>query len=763
MGRSDHSRNPRRRVSPSVVLIAAAALLAGAPGRLDALDAVISQSFRTATATGWSISGNSALTSGAPDTAGAGWLRLTPAATSQLGSAIYDTAFSTTDGAQVIFTYATYGGGPVSGAGIAFYLIDGSTATPTAGNASAGLGYSGVSGAAGVTGGYLGVGLDELGDFATAAAGSCTGGCPSRLPNAITIRGSGSLETGFNSFRAPTESTIKTTDRAGAKRVRITVLPTFRTPPSKPYVDIIVDVDSGSGFVNVISSDRISWWTGQDNLPATFKMGLSATTSAANINIHEIRDLTVTGARASAVVLGSSANPSGPGQKVTFTATVSGASGTATGSVTFKDGTTVLDTISLASGVATLDTSTLSLGDHPITATYSGDGVYAGSVSDAVTQVVTDAPTAWSMNPTAGPVAGGTKVTISGSGFLTGATVAFGANLGTVTSLSSSSITVTAPAAAAASTVTVKVSNSGTSYVNLAQGYTYNPPGCWPDTGGSNDRMVGPCHPAVAGDPRDPSSTPIGLGNPSTNTVTVPPLWESSTPADSTIVFFQGTPPSPKATGRGASAPSPASGPAGSDGAYRRNTATGSFDLVLFQGAPGKATGGGPSALTVAAPSVVTTSYSNGTLVWATTLKFASSTGNGVWDRIQKVGGVEFDLPIVTLDVNGDGKADYASLPWGAIGPLLGGFIGGGGPPTQTPQIWMPLADTDGDGFGDAVVFDPTGSGHPSSFIPKSPAILPPVDERGLVDVPALGEWGLFALALSLGAAGWLALRRTIG
>ena len=736
-------------------VVCVAALLAGAPGRLEAL-VVMSESFRNAAATGWTLLGNATLTSGAPDVSGSGWLRLTSASTDQAGSAIYGTSFSSSDGAQITFSYATYGG---TGAdGISFYLIDGSTATPTVGAPGGGLGYSRTTSPSvrdGVTGGYLGVGLDEYGNFASTAVGDCNPSCPGLSPNYVTVRGSGNLSTGFN-YLTQQPLTIGTASRAGAKRVRITVSP-------GPTVTITVAVDSGSGFVNVISNFNVSGATSQGALPATFKMGLSASTGGST-NYHEIRDLNLNGARASNTALVSSVNPSTAGQTVTFTATVTGASGTPTGTVTFMDGTTSLGTGTLnGAGVATLDTSTLTVGPHSVTATFAGDGIYASSLSTAVSQSVSNAaPTAWSMNPTAGPVAGGTSVTISGTGFVTGATVAFGAKTATVTSLSPTSITVTAPSAASASTVTVKVTNPDTQSVSLSQGYSYNPGGCWPETGGSNSRMVSPCHPAVAGDPRDPNATPIALGSPDPNTVTVPPLWQSSNPADSTIVFFQGAPPSPKATGPGASAPSPAV-PSGSDGAYRRNAATGSFDLVLFQGISGAKTGGGASTLTASAPAFVTTSYSNGTLVWATTLKYASSKGNGVWDRLQKVGGVEFDLPIVTLDVNGDGKADYASLPWGAIGPLLGGFIGGGGPPTQTPQIWMPLADTDGDGFGDAVVFDPTGSGHPSSFIPKSPAILPPVDERGLVDVPALGEWGLFALALSLGAAGWLALRRTIG
>jgi hypothetical protein len=82
-------------------------------------------------------------------------------------------------------------------------------------------------------------------------------------------------------------------------------------------------------------------------------------------------------------VVSSSANPSAPGQSVTFKATVSGP-GTPTGTVTFSDGTTVLGRATLsgaASGVATasFSSSSLTVGSHTITAAYGGDANFAGS------------------------------------------------------------------------------------------------------------------------------------------------------------------------------------------------------------------------------------------------------------------------------------------------------------------------------------------------------------------------------------------------
>jgi len=66
------------------------------------------------------------------------------------------------------------------------------------------------------------------------------------------------------------------------------------------------------------------------------------------------------------------------GSTVTFTATVTGGG---TGTVIFKDGSTVLGSGTLSSGVATFATNTLALGNHLITARYEGDSTFAGIVS----------------------------------------------------------------------------------------------------------------------------------------------------------------------------------------------------------------------------------------------------------------------------------------------------------------------------------------------------------------------------------------------
>ncbi len=90
-----------------------------------------------------------------------------------------------------------------------------------------------------------------------------------------------------------------------------------------------------------------------------------------------------------ATTLRSSRNPSVSGERVTFRARVTSSSGTPSGTVTFRDGTTVLGQSTLSDGRATLTLSTLSVGRHKITARYNGNAVYAPDVSRVLLQTVT--------------------------------------------------------------------------------------------------------------------------------------------------------------------------------------------------------------------------------------------------------------------------------------------------------------------------------------------------------------------------------------
>ncbi|MCZ4497800.1 MAG: hypothetical protein JWQ74_353 [Marmoricola sp.] len=93
----------------------------------------------------------------------------------------------------------------------------------------------------------------------------------------------------------------------------------------------------------------------------------------------------------------SSANPAVFGDTVTFIATVGSSTGSPTGTVTFKEGSTVLGTAPVATNggarQASLAVPGLHAGAHGITAVYSGDVSFGTSTSAAYSQSITKAPT----------------------------------------------------------------------------------------------------------------------------------------------------------------------------------------------------------------------------------------------------------------------------------------------------------------------------------------------------------------------------------
>jgi hypothetical protein len=107
-------------------------------------------------------------------------------------------------------------------------------------------------------------------------------------------------------------------------------------------------------------------------------------------NAPQAANLTGTGeTNTTSTKLSANPNPVVVGHTLTLTAHVTPTfKGTPSGTVTFYDGTTVLGSVALSAGVAQLTTSSLTAGTHTLTAVYSGDAVFTGSTSPAVTEQV---------------------------------------------------------------------------------------------------------------------------------------------------------------------------------------------------------------------------------------------------------------------------------------------------------------------------------------------------------------------------------------
>jgi len=90
------------------------------------------------------------------------------------------------------------------------------------------------------------------------------------------------------------------------------------------------------------------------------------------------------------ITVTASPNPQFVQDAVTFTATLSSPGTAPSGTVNFVDGTTVIGSGTISSGVASFTTSVLASGSHSVTAVYTGDSNYGTATSTAVVEVVDD-------------------------------------------------------------------------------------------------------------------------------------------------------------------------------------------------------------------------------------------------------------------------------------------------------------------------------------------------------------------------------------
>lgn len=194
---------------------------------------------------------------------------------------------------QVQFKYYAYNG---SGAdGVAVVLSDASV-TPQPGAFGGPLGYGTRGDAAnpGFAGGWLGVGIDEFGNFSTEGGP----GGPGQRPDSVAIRGSGgsNYTSGYRYIAGtaaglnPGVDSASSTSAAPGHTYRITLDGRFSNEAR-----VTVERDTGSGFVvlpNLNAVNVLAAANQQAALPNDFYLSLTGSTGGST-NIHELDDLQV--------------------------------------------------------------------------------------------------------------------------------------------------------------------------------------------------------------------------------------------------------------------------------------------------------------------------------------------------------------------------------------------------------------------------------------------------------------------------------------
>ena len=219
--------------------------------------------------------------------------------------------------------------------------------------------------------------------------------------------------------------------------------------------------------------------TGTVDVTVTNPAGTSATSAADHFTFGSPTVSSVT----------PSSGPTGGGTYVTIIGT-----GFVNGSTSVAFGSYPATLVSVVSAQQITAVSPAGVGMVDVRVT-NAVGTSAVSLADHFTY---GAPTVSAITPAAGPTTGGTSVTITGTGFVAGTTVAFGAYAATLVSVTSpTSITAISPAGVG--TVNVVVTTAyGTSAISVADQFTYGAPTvsaisptAGPTTGGTSVTITG--------------------------------------------------------------------------------------------------------------------------------------------------------------------------------------------------------------------------------------------------------------------------------
>ncbi|MCC3156309.1 DUF11 domain-containing protein [Hymenobacter sp. 15J16-1T3B] len=238
------------------------------------------------------------------DAVGQGYLRLTDALTNQAGYAIDNIGFPAGAGFTISFEFFSYGRTTADGAdGFSVFLVDANQ--PSSGfriGASGGsLGYAQKTIdpiSAGVTKGYIGIGIDEFGNYSAGtegrSGGAAAGDSEGKVPNAVAIRGAGNgsastdypylTGTGLNAlgFTLDVPTARAQAGSTDYRRAYIDVVPT--TAGGTTTYRITVRIQHGTAVYTAINNFQVA------TPPSNLRLGFAGSTGGST-NVHEIRNL----------------------------------------------------------------------------------------------------------------------------------------------------------------------------------------------------------------------------------------------------------------------------------------------------------------------------------------------------------------------------------------------------------------------------------------------------------------------------------------
>ena len=263
--------------------------------------------FKNATASGVIISGAAKLTAATGiDPVGSGYLRLTDNVQNSVGYIYAQASFPSYYGITATVEFFTYKPGASVGTqadGISFFLFDASVNAFRPGGIGGSLGYAQYYQTPGMAKGYLGIAIDEYGNFSSAPDGLKNGG-PGRVPGSVSLRGPGNGRTatdyvyqagviasdpayssGFALFTAryPDSTT------ANYRRLQVILTPGSSLGADKGYKVTVRMFKGGNPVTSSVLMNNLDF---PYLAPANLQYGLAASTGA-NTDFHEIRNVQI--------------------------------------------------------------------------------------------------------------------------------------------------------------------------------------------------------------------------------------------------------------------------------------------------------------------------------------------------------------------------------------------------------------------------------------------------------------------------------------
>ena len=228
------------------------------------------------------------------DPVGQGALELTTPANNQVGMFLNPTPIATANGIQVTFTDYSFNGTSPGADGTVLFLTDASKPAPTApGQVGGSLGYANANGSPGLANGYLGLALDEFGNYSNPTEGRVGG--PGPIPETIAVRGAASASypyLGGATVSGKAASLPFSIDQPTLTS-RPTNAPTIRMSLTTAGVlSVAIDHHDGNGFV-AYYSQAVVGVSGQPAVPANVYVGMVASTGG-SYDRHQIGGFAVT-------------------------------------------------------------------------------------------------------------------------------------------------------------------------------------------------------------------------------------------------------------------------------------------------------------------------------------------------------------------------------------------------------------------------------------------------------------------------------------